>query len=343
MNPRTVKAAALACSLSVLFGCTVSASEIKESSVAAVMGTDASAVIYGARGIADQVMDMLADSETDWLSWRVEGSDIYNLNLAAENKESYVPKEKTLEYLSRAQELKEKSGGAFDVTIGALSRLWGLGTPDARVPDADEIEALLPKEQDDRMCIDGDTVWVQQGAYVDLGAIGKGIGCQEAEVLLENTTASGAVVAVGGSVLLYGEKGNGKPWRVKISNPRKETGDSALGTLTLTGTQYVSTSGDYEKYLMEDGKRYHHILDPHTGYPAQSGLISVTIVCKEGWLSDGLSTACFVLGYENSLELLKAYDAEAIFVDENHSVCVTEGLKEAFELSGTSYELVDTL
>ena len=98
---------------------------------------------------------------------------------------------------------------------------------------------------------------------------------------------------------------------------------------------------DYEKYVIEDGVRYHHILDPKTGYPADSGLISVTIVCDDGWLSDGLSTACFVLGYEDSLPLLEIYQAEAVFVTEDKEVIVTDGLKDMFTLTDSSYEQVE--
>ena len=93
--------------------------------------------------------------------------------------------------------------------------------------------------------------------------------------------------------------------------------------------------------MIEDGVRYHHILDPKTGYPADSGLISVTIVCEKGWLSDGLSTACFVLGYEDSLPLLATYQAEAVFVTEDKEVIVTDGLKDMFTLTDSSYEQVE--
>ena len=184
---------------------------------------------------------------------------------------------------------------------------------------------------------------MEKGTSVDLGAAGKGIGCQEAEEILKETDAAGAVAAIGGSILLYGEKPNGDMWKIGIANPRNETGDSYLGTLTLEGTVTVSTSGDYEKFLIKNGKRYHHILDPHTGFPAESGLISVTVVSREGWLSDALSTACFVLGYEKSLDLLEQYGAQAVFVDENYRVCVTDGLADAFTITGAAYEMVDEL
>ena len=141
--------------------------------------------------------------------------------------------------------------------------------------------------------------------------------------------------------MTYGKKPDGKPWKIGIANPRTEDGESYLGSLTIDGTCSISTSGDYEKYVIEDGVRYHHILDSKTGYPAESGLISVTIVCEDGWLSDGLSTACFVLGYEDSLPLLETYQAEAVFVTEDKEVIVTDGLKDMFTLTDSSYEQVE--
>ena len=148
---------------------------------------------------------------------------------------------------------------------------------------------------------------------------------------------SGAVIAVGGSILLYGSKADGSDWNVAVQNPRGQDGE-AMGLLSLSGTTNVSTSGDYEKYFMQDGKRYHHILDPSTGYPADSGLISVTIVSDSGLLSDGLSTACFVLGKEKGEKLLETYGAEGVFIDQNKKVTVTKGLKDKFTILNKEYK-----
>ena len=112
-----------------------------------------------------------------------------------------------------------------------------------------------------------------------------------------------------------------------------------MGYVSLEGTRYISTSGDYEKYFEQDGKRYHHILDPHTGYPARRGLISVTVICGSGLLSDGLSTACFVLGKEKALDLLDQYGAEGILVDENKNVVMTEGIRDSYTPLSSDYKL----
>ena len=118
--------------------------------------------------------------------------------------------------------------------------------------------------------------------------------------------------------------------------------ESASAAIYQNGTLIKIISNDHEEtFRIEDGVRYHHILDTKTGYPAESGLISVTIVCEKGWLSDGLSTACFVLGYEDSLPLLETYQAEAVFVTEDKEVIVTDGLKDMFTLTDSSYEQVE--
>ena len=136
---------------------------------------------------------------------------------------------------------------------------------------------------------------------------------------IDHPILHGAVARVGGkqmlqrvggsSVMSYGSKPDGSAWQVAVTDPRDTEGDY-LGVVTLNGTEFLSTSGDYEKYFIEDGVRYHHILDPATGYPARSGLTSVTVVCDDGLNADGLSTACFVLGKEKAEELLKKYNAD---------------------------------
>lgn len=312
-----------------------------ESITDTAMGTDCSVKVFGAKGTAKNIMEMLSDIENKYLSWRVDGSDIANINENASETESVTPSEWTYDYLKKIVELAQKSNGAFDPTLGLLSQLWNLGTANPYIPQKSEVTELLSKTGWKNIRLDDGEVLLKDGVQIDLGAVGKGIGCDEALKLLEENDASAAVVSVGGSILTYGEKPDGNPWKVGIANPRNEDGESYLGALTIEGTKSISTSGDYEKYVIEDGVRYHHILDPKTGYPADSGLISVTIVCDEGWLSDGLSTACFVLGYDDSLSLLEEYDAEAIFVTEDKEVLVTDGLKDIFTLTDSAYEQVE--
>ena len=165
-----------------------------------------------------------------------------------------------------------------------------------------------------------------EGMQLDLGAAGKGLALQEIQALLaERPEISGAVISLGGSILTFGSKPDGSTWRVGIMNP--EDTSSNIGILSLEGQWCVSTSGDYERYAEIDGVRYHHILDPETGYPADSGVRGVTILTKEGLAGDALSTACFILGPEKGMALARKYGAEALFVLEDGEIVMTEGME----------------
>lgn len=312
-----------------------------ESITDTAMGTDCSVRVYGSDGTVKDIMDMLSDIENKYLSWRIEGSDIANINENASENEPVMPSKWTYGYLENVLDLARKSSGAFDPTLGRVSQLWNLKSDNPYIPSKSELTELLLETGWEKISMGDGEVFLKDGVQIDLGAVGKGIGCDEARKMLEEADADAAVVSVGGSILTYGKKPDGKSWKIGIANPRNEDGESYLGSLTIDKTCSISTSGDYEKYVIEDGVRYHHILDPKTGYPADSGLISVTIVCEKGWLSDGLSTACFVLGYEDSRPLLETYQAEAVFVTEDKEVIVTDGLKDMFTLTDSSYEQVE--
>ena len=207
-------------------------------------------------------------------------------------------------------------------------------TPDNTALNEERLETTDKKTNTDESI---SSIYIEDQCTLDLGAVGKGIACDVAQnYLKQQKEVSGAVIAVGGSILLYGSKADGSNWNVAVQNPRGKDGE-AMGVLSLSGTTNVSTSGDYEKYFMQNGKRYHHILDPSTGYPAESSLISVTVVSDNGLLSDGLSTACFVLGKEKGQKLLETYGAEGIFIDQNKKVTVTKGLKDKFTILNEEY------
>ena len=261
------------------------------------------------------------------ISWRVANSDIQKLNNNA-GKDWVTLSDETLNVLTQAQSVSEKSGGAFDVTIAPISRLWDFDDELNEVPDSDLITSLLPYVNYSLLRIDEteQTASLKNlGMAVDLGSVGKGAACDAAVRAYEEAGAKAAIIAVGGSVGVYGEKSSGKPWSVAVRDPN---GDGSLGSVTLA-EGFVSTSGSYEKYFEQDGVLYHHLLDPKTGYPAESGLVSVTVVAKSGVLSDALSTACFVLGREDGMKLLEEFDAEGIFINSDNNITVTDGLKAA--------------
>ena len=288
------------------------------------------------------VIALMNRLEQETLSWRVANSEVARLNEAAATPQTLTPQ--MAELLADCQEVSDKSGGAFDITIGSVSRLWNLDEWADRwqeeaypMPTKAEIEAeLVCTGYENILLMTGDstdtdlaTLTLQNGVTLDLGAVGKGVALDESKAYLEsgqNITA--AIISAGGSILTYGTKPDGTPWKVGIVDPLDNSRN--IGVLTLTGQWCVSTSGDYERYVEVDGVRYHHIIDPATGYPANNGTRSVTILCKSGFLSDALSTACFILGEEKGMQLAEEYGAEALFVDEEGRITMTEGMRAYF-------------
>ena len=204
--------------------------------------------------------------------------------------------DETAGYLKQVLDLSKASDGAMDPTMGKVIRLWDIDGENPHIPNEDELNSLLENVGYEKVTLDGNEVTMPEGVTLDLGAAGKGIGCDAAKQILENhEEVSGMILNLGGSsVMSYGSKPDGSSWQVAVTDPRDTEGDY-LGVVALNGTEFLSTSGDYEKYFIEDGVRYHHILDPSIGYPARSGLTSVTVVCDDDLNADGLSTACSVV------------------------------------------------
>ena len=302
------------------------------------MGTVVTAQLYGP-GEAETSSALFSAFDTlekERISWRAESSEIAKINASAGSPAPIS--EQTAAYLRKAAEVSQKSDGALDCTVGTLTKLWDIGGDHARVPSPEEIAVALQTVGWQHFSLKDGQAKLASGQSLDLGAIGKGIACDEAKRLLDGTRLSGAVISVGGSILLWGSRPGGGDWKVGVRDPRGEAADQ-LGTFTLA-EGFVSTSGDYERTLTVDGTIYHHILNPKTGYPADAGLISVTVTAPSGLLSDALSTACFILGYEKSLPLLDAFGAEAIFVTQEKQVRITPGLKQTFQLTNDAYHLI---
>lgn len=284
------------------------------------------------------VGETLREVEQTLLSWTNENSQISRLNRAG-SAPTEVSSE-LLGYLETILQLANDSKGAFDPTLGEVIRLWDIGGENPQVPGQEKLQMLLQRSGYEKIHLDGKSVTLASGCTLDLGAVGKGIGCDViAEELQKQEEITGMILNLGGSsVMAYGEKPDQTPWKVALTDPRDVEGEY-LGAIALRDGEFLATSGDYEKYFMKDGTRYHHILDPQTGFPVQNGLTSVTVVCDSGLLADGLSTACFILGLDDALKLLETYDADGIFVDEEHNLYLTSGMKERFELLKQTYTM----
>ena len=340
------------------------------------MGTIISQTIYvtteeqEAKEVSKQVIDRMKELEQNTLSWRLETSEVYRINESAGSGESLEMSPVLGNVLDQCRKIYAASSGAFDFTIGSLTRLWNIdawagqsvnrlaentqsenGKTKSDMPGAEKQKAYtLPTEErisevlrfvgGDKCRVEENQMTLPEGMQLDLGAVGKGIALDETYKLLkQQEQVTGAVISAGGSILTYGSKPDGSLWNVGIVNP-SDTGRT-LGILSVPGGFCIATSGDYERYVEVDGVRYHHILDPRTGMPADSGVKSVTILHKNegeqfencGLLSDALSTACFVLGVEKGLKLAEVFDAEVLFVDTEGEIIMSEGMKQYFHLS----------
>lgn len=323
------------------------------------MGTVVQQTIYAAdqetaRDFSAQAMELLWGLEREKISWRLETSEVYRANASAGSEEGFLLSADLSALLESCTLLWERSEGAFDVTLGAVTRLWDIdkwaaeSSQEGFEPPGEELlnQALdTCGSQKLRLVEEGSAdvrsaessasresrlrLFMPEGMRLDLGAVGKGLAMERISALLaERPDVDGAVISLGGSILTYGGKPDGTPWRVGIVNPF-DTAES-IGILTLEGSWCVSTSGDYERYVEVDGVRYHHILDPKTGAPAVSDVRGVTILMKDGLLGDGLSTACFILGPEKGMALAARYGVEALFVMADGRIEMSDGMKDVF-------------
>ncbi len=285
---------------------------------------------FGAKNDLDKIETEINGLENSVLSWRKEGSDVYRINKGSGTQVSVSPD--TVKIIGQCIDISDDCGGVFDITIGNVTKLWDFGGNNQRLPSDDEIKTALGSVGYKNVSISGNAVQIKKGQSLDLGAVGKGFVCDKIKELLDKGRTKSAVVSVGGSLLIYGNR----TFSVGIINPDNDK--QSMGTLKLKDT-CVSTSGNYEKYFEQDGKRYHHILNATTGYPATSEFKSVTVVCESGLISDALSTVCYIAGYRKSIEILKKFDAEAVFIFNNNAVRVTDGLSGKFTVTDDSYTL----
>lgn len=262
------------------------------------------------------------------LSRHNESSEISRLN---KNSGGILSAEIS-EYFRTLLDICKKSGGAFDVTLGAVSDLWSFGK-NPQLPDEAELQKVLSECGYENVTLSGNSITLSSGK-IDFGAVGKGIALDEIRSILNESKVNGATVSVGGSVLVYGKE----TVKVGIRDPYGNAGRS-IAALPLSDI-CVSTSGSYERRFEENGKSYHHILDPETGYPVDNGLVSVTIISESGLLSDALSTACFVLGIEKGMALAESYGCEAVFITENKQIYATDSVASEIEITDSSYTLM---
>ncbi len=267
------------------------------------MDTQIELSIYGRNG--EEMLDK-AEEEIKRINEKYSVANLPKSLLAQDGE--------TTALIEAAQGIKEKTGGAFDINVAPVMRIWGFysdefGEKNHRVPTQSEINEALGA--------------ASEGVYLDFGAVAKGYCADKLSWLLKNEGVESAVLSLGGNVALIGAKPDGTPWTVGIQSP---FGDGLYATIKAQDTMVV-TSGDYVRYFEKNGRRYHHIINPATGYPADSDLTSVTVIANSGATADALSTALFVMGKDKAIEYWKNNkDFELVLITKDGTIHSTESV-----------------
>jgi thiamine biosynthesis lipoprotein len=270
------------------------------------------------------------------MSTWIPGSDVERVNGAAGIKPVRVSAE-VREVLGAARRTSEWTSGKFDVTFGALSGLWKFDhNQDNVVPDMREVRRRLPLidyraiQSDDTA---GTVFLARKGMSIHLGGIGKGYAIDRGATILRRRGVRDFMIQSGGDIYVGGMK-DGRPWRLGIQDPRGPANHTFAELDLSDGT--FSTSGDYERFFMRDGRRYHHILDPANGEPAR-GSRSVTIVANDALVADGLSTGVFIMGPEAGMALIEQLsDVEGVIVSAKNEVLISSGLRGKLRIVATT-------
>ncbi len=289
-----------------------------------------------AEGIAQDAFQEIHKHEK-LLSKTVSGSDVDRINQSGGTWTDVS--EETIAVINMANEISEKSGGVFDVTIGAVNDLWDFKGENPKAPDSAVIAKALPSVDYRRIKVEeGGVLLENPSAQLDLGGVAKGyIADRAAEFLEEERGVDRAVINLGGNVVVLGEKDEKTPWVIGIERPFTDRTE-IIGTIEVSDATVV-TSGIYERNFEENGVLYHHILDPKTGYPVETDLEAVTITAKKGQsgFCDAVSTACLLLGKERALQFIEQIQREypdigleAALIDKNDDIVQTKGMHIQF-------------
>jgi thiamine biosynthesis lipoprotein len=247
--------------------------------------------------------------------------------------------EDTLAVFEKSIEYSTLSGGLFDITSAPLISLWAIGTDEQHIPSADEIKSALELIDYGKIVInhENSTIFIKdRDMYANLGAIAKGYIADQAAKKARELEVDSAILNLGGNVLLIGSKPDGNAFKVGIQDPDVTRG-GYMGIIEGSNLSIV-TSGDYERYFIEDGVKYHHILNPHTGYPAENNIKSVSIITNNSFDGDALSTSVLLMGLEKGLEFIeKTKNTEAIFITKDNEIILSKGIGDSFQLTSEYY------
>ncbi len=257
-----------------------------------------------------------------------ESSELTRVNLAAGKHPVRVSPE-MIEVVERAAKISALSNGVFDITVGPLVVLWQMRLKQGTVPTDGEIARVRALVNYRDIIVDrkASTLFLKKtGMIMDFGGM-KGYLADRVADLIKKRGITNAIIAVAGDIWVLGHRENGAPWKIGVQHPREH--DKTLAVLEFSD-KYISTSGDYERFVIREKKRYHHIIDPRTGKPS-TGVISVTLIGDQGAVIDPLTKVPFILGPEEGMKIVKKIGAEAIIVDEQGKVFMTDGVRNLLD------------
>ncbi|MCJ8013282.1 FAD:protein FMN transferase [Paenibacillus sp. KQZ6P-2] len=301
--------------------------------------------LYGEHAKPQQLEEIKQMLETinNELSRTLEGSEVYRINQAA-GKEAVQVSQDTFDVLQKALDYAVQTGGLYDPTIGPLVSLWNIGNEGAHVPSKAELDKakgligykdviMNPKECTIKLA--------RPSMALDLGGIGKGYAADRVAAYLKTQQVDSAMINLGGSsIIAMGSKPGGQSWNIGLQDPDQSRGTS-LGNVQIIN-KTIDSSGVYERFFVENGVRYHHILDPRTGYPSQSGLKSVTIISDSATDADALSTAVFIMGLDEGMKYIeKQPGIDAFFITDDNQIYQSSGLKNTIHFTNPEYKLIE--
>lgn len=274
------------------------------------------------------------------LSANAEISTLIDINKASGVSAVNVPAD-IYPLFERAMFFAEKTDGAFNPVIGGIVKLWNIGFENARKPEDRDIRDALFRTGYKDVQLTGTAVFLKKaGMKLDLGAIAKGFAADELTRIVRQAGIAHAVIDIGGTISAVGKRPDGKRWNIGIRDPRVQQGQPIISA--PIESRSISTSGSYERYFEQGGVRYHHIIDPATGYPVRNNMIAVSVFSNSATDADALSTACFVLGYEKAVKLLaKIPGAEALFIFDDNSVRTTGSLEKNIMILNSAFRFAD--
>ena len=276
------------------------------------------------------------------MSRQITSSEINEINNQA--GKSYVKvSDDTYYVIKESIDFSNISNDTFDISVGPIVDLWGIGTEDAKIPSHEEIKDALSLVNYRNIILDDENKSVKlanKNMEIDLGGIAKGYAADKIYEYLKEEKLKSALINLGGNIYVLGNKENNQPFSIGIQDPTKPRGNS-IGDIKVSNKSIV-TSGIYERYFEKNNKIYHHMLDPHTGYPFDNNLSSVTIISDKSIICDALSTTTFGLGIESGLKLVESLDGvDAIFITKDKKIYLSSNLKNKFNLIDNSFTIAN--